>query len=114
MVKENYIPNYGDIVWVNFDPTIGREQKGRRPAIIISSFDFNKKTNLAFVCPITNTNKNYPFRIQLESQKVKGFVMTEQLRSISWQERKVEFIEKGDKNTLLTISNLIEAITQPF
>lgn len=76
MVK-NYIPKKGDLVILTFDPLSGHEQRGRRLALIISNENFNKALGLAIACPITNTDRNFPFHIKLEVQNLKGFIMTE-------------------------------------
>lgn len=83
MVDKQYIPKPGDIVWLNLDPTLGHEQKGRRPVLIISSREFNSLTNLVFVCPITSVEKRYVYRTSINGQKISGFVMADQLRSVA-------------------------------
>jgi len=108
MVK--YIPQQGDIVTLNFDPQSGHEQKGRRPAIILSNKIFNKHLGLAFACPITNTNRNMPFHIKVNSKNITGFIMSEQMKSIDYQSRKVKFIEKVDEITLNKILSIIDSI----
>jgi mRNA interferase MazF len=113
MVKKKYIPKYGDLVWVSFDPALGSEQKGRRPALVISSSKFNVATNLAYVCPITSIERDYMYRIPLINQKTFGFVMVDQLKSISCRDRKIEFIENVNEETLKIIVNLIEVVIEP-
>ena len=108
MVK--YIPDFGDIVILTFDPQSGHEQKGRRPALIVSNYIFNKSLGLAFACPITNTQRNSPFHIQVKSKNITGFIMTEQLKSIDYNARKVKFVEKADKETINEVLSIIEAI----
>ena len=85
MVK--YIPDQGDIVTLNFDPQSGHEQKGRRPAIIISNKIFNQYLGLAFACPITNTKRNFPFHIEVKSKNITGFIMGEQMKSIDYNSK---------------------------
>jgi mRNA interferase MazF len=108
MVK--YIPKQGDIVSLNFDPQSGHEQKGRRPAIIISNTTFNKHLGLAFACPITNTNRNIPFHIPVNSKNITGFIMTEQMKSIDYKSRNIKFIEKSEQVTLNQVLGIIESI----
>ena len=73
MVTSNYTPEKGDLVWLDFTPQAGHEQKGRRPAICISQKKYNKKTGLALFCPITSHIKGYPFEIVLDkSDSVKN------------------------------------------
>ena len=111
MVK--YIPDQGDIVTLNFDPQSGHEQKGRRPAIIISNKIFNQYLGLAFACPITNTKREFPFHIEIESQNITGFIMGEQMKSIDYKSRNIKFIEKekeslNDDFRLLEVKNWLD------
>ncbi|MDX9757500.1 MAG: type II toxin-antitoxin system PemK/MazF family toxin, partial [Sulfurimonas sp.] len=62
---KEYIPKKGDLVILTFDPSAGHEQQGRRPALIISNEVFNKHVGLAIACPITNTDRNFPFHVKL-------------------------------------------------
>lgn len=110
MVK--YIPEQGDIVALNFDPQSGHEQKGRRPAIIISNKIFNQHLGLSFACPITNTKRDFPFHIKVESEKVTGYIMSEQLKSIDYKARNIKFIEKADQETINKILGIVDSIIQ--
>ena len=107
-----YIPEQGDIVALNFDPQSGHEQKGRRPAIIVSNQTFNWHLGLAFACPITNTNRHSPFHIAVESDNITGFIMTEQMKSIDYRSRKIKFIEKANQKMLSRILGIIDSILQ--
>lgn len=109
MVK-NYIPKKGDLVILSFDPSSGHEQKGRRAALIISNEVFNKALRLAIACPITNTDRNFPFHVKLEAEKLEGYIMTEQIKSIDFNARKVKFIEKIDENTLNQVLGITNSI----
>ncbi len=110
MVK--YIPEQGDIVALSFDPQSGHEQKGRRPAIIISNKTFNQHLGLAFACPITNTKRNFPFHIEIESENITGFIMGEQMKSIDYNSRNIKFIEKANQKTINQILGIIDSIMQ--
>lgn len=91
-----YIPEKGDFITLSFDPQSGHEQKGRRPALVISNFPFNKATGLAIVCPITNTNRGMPFHLPVQSaSSLTGFVMVEQVKSIDFNTRQAKFVEKA-------------------
>ncbi len=91
-----YVPEKGDFITLSFDPQSGHEQKGRRPALVISNFLFNKATGLAIVCPITNTNRRVPFHLPVpSSSSLTGFVMVEQVKSVDFNTRKVKFVEKA-------------------
>ena len=91
-----YIPHKGDFISVTFDPQSGHEQKGRRPALVLSNYLFNKHTNLAIVCPLTTTDRQIPFHLAVpEGMKLTGFVMIEQVKSIDFTARKAKFIQKA-------------------
>jgi mRNA interferase MazF len=92
MVKKKYIPERGDIVWLNFNPQSGHEQRGKRPAMVISPKEYNAKTGLGLFCPITSAIKNYPFEVKIESKKINGVVLADQIKSLDWETRKIEFI----------------------
>ena len=90
-----YIPNKGDLIWLNFSPQAGHEQKGKRPALVISPKEYNKKTHLALCCPVTSSRKGYPFEVILNGQKIKGAVLTDHIKNLDWKTRKAKFIEKA-------------------
>lgn len=87
-----YIPNRGDIIWMDFDPVLGHEQSGRRPALIISHFEYNKKTRLAIVCPITSKTKHYTHEVDFKGKNISGVILADQIRNIDWENRKAEFV----------------------
>jgi len=107
---ENYIPKKGDLVILTFDPQAGHEQKGRRPALIISNEAFNKALGLAIACPITNTNRDFPFHVEVKSENLTGFIMTEQIKSIDFNARKVKFVEKVDEETLNKVLGITKSV----
>jgi|SRR6185295_8029132 len=91
-----YVPHKGDFITMTFDPQSGHEQKGRRPALVISNYLFNKHTGLAIVCPITNTNRQIPFHLPVPaSSSLTGFVMVEQIKSVDYAARGARFAEKA-------------------
>lgn len=88
----DYIPERGDVVWINFNPQAGHEQAGRRPAVILSPQSYNQKVGLALLCPITNQVKGYPFEVGLpETAEVTGVILSDQVKSLDWRVRQVEF-----------------------
>ncbi len=106
----HYIPQKGDLVIVTFDPQSGHEQKGRRPAIIVSNRLFNKHTGLAIVCPITNTNRGHPFHIVVpEQSSLTGHIMVEQVKSIDYRSRKVKFVEAAPKEVINEVLSILDA-----
>jgi len=91
-----YVPRKGDFITMTFDPQSGHEQKGRRPALVISNYLFNKHTGLAIVCPITNTNRKIPFHLPVPaSSLLTGFVMVEQIKSVDYAARGAKFAERA-------------------
>ena len=91
-----YVPQKGDFITLSFDPQSGHEQKGRRPALVISNLLFNQATGLAIVCPITNTKRGVPFHLPVSgTSSLTGFVMVEQVKSIDFNARQAKFVEKA-------------------
>jgi mRNA interferase MazF len=84
-------PDQGDLVWLDFDPQAGREQSGRRPAVVLSPRSYHQKTSFAIVCPITSQAKGYPFEVRLPpGLAVAGVVLADQIRSIDRHVRRIE------------------------
>lgn len=105
-----YIPEKGDFIIVTFDPQAGHEQKGRRPALVISNTLFNKHTGLAMVCPITNTCRNFPFHITIPDHSlVTGYIMVEQVKSIDFITRKVKYVEKAPLKIVHDVLGILDA-----
>ncbi len=106
----HYIPSQGDLVILTFDPQSGHEQKGRRPAIVVSKTLFNKATRLALVCPITNTDRQIPFHIRIpEDSPIHGFVMAEQLKSVDYVSRNVKFVAKASDVVLNEVLSILDS-----
>lgn len=88
-----YCPERGDIVWLEFMPQSGHEQSGRRPALTLSPYDYNRKVGLAIFCPITNQIKGYPFEVVIpKGLKASGAILSDQVKSLDWQARKASKI----------------------
>jgi mRNA interferase MazF len=102
---KNYLPDRGDIVWLDFNPRTGKEQSGHRPAIIVSPQQFNALSSLAFVCPITSKVKGFSFEVVLSKElNTQGVVLIHHLKSVDWKTRKVKFIEKAPLSVIEEIS----------
>jgi mRNA interferase MazF len=96
MVKANtYLPTRGDIVWLSFDPAEGHEQKGRRPALVLTAKRYNETVGLMLVCPITAKVKGYLFEVGLQGRKARGVVQVDHIKSCDFRSRKVSFIERA-------------------
>ena len=86
-----YVPEAGDIVWIDFDPQAGREQSKRRPALVLTDSRYNRASGLCVVCPITSVRKGYPFEIPTLVDAVDGAVLADQVKSFDWAVRDAEF-----------------------
>ncbi len=109
-----YVPHRGDIVWFDFDPQAGREQAGRRPALILSDKRYNARSELAIVCPITSQFKTYPFFVELPKDTLPkpSYVMADQVRSLDWTKRDVQYITKIPAATLDQVTAFAVGIVQ--
>jgi len=105
-----YIPRKGDFVAVTFDPQSGHEQRGRRPALVVSNTLFNEHTGLAIVCPLTNKDRGFPFHVAiLNHPEVTGFVMVEQVKSIDFRARKAHRIGRASDGVLEEVLSILDA-----
>jgi mRNA interferase MazF len=91
-----YVPEAGDIVMMEFDPRVGREQAKRRPALVLTDQRYNRASGLAIVCPLTSKRKPYPFALPITVDDVEGAVLVDQLKSLDWAGRKAKFHSKAE------------------
>jgi len=99
-----YIPDRGDIVWINFNPQAGHEQSGRRPAVVLSTEAYNGKVGLAIFCPITSQIKGYPFEVIIPTGfKITGVILSDQVKSLDWKARNTELICKLPDTTIIEV-----------
>lgn len=110
VAKKRYIPERGDIVWLDFNPTRGHEQGGRRPALVISSRAYNTKSGLALFCPITSRAKGYPFEVALQTKSVEGVALVDQVRSMDWAGRKAEKITVVSATVLAEVQDFLQKL----
>src|SRR4030043_2230226 len=105
-----YLPQKDDFVTVTFDPQSGHEQRGRRPALVVSNSLFNRHTGLAIVCPLPNTERNFPFHVAVVNVPgVTGFVMVEQVKSIDFRARKAKCIGRVSDSVLEEVLSILDA-----
>lgn len=103
-----YTPEQGDIITLEFDPQAGHEQKGRRPAIVVSNDTFNNFAKIAMVCPITNTNRGFPLHVALDARvTTTGVVMCEQVKALDISARNVTFKEKAPRDIIEEVIDII-------
>ena len=86
-------PDRGDVVWIDMDPQAGHEQRGRRPALVLSPAAYNRKVGLALFCPLTTQIKGYPFEVVLPAGlKAEGTILADQVKSLDWRVRRAEWL----------------------
>jgi mRNA interferase MazF len=109
-----YTPERGDVVWLDFDPQTGHEQAGRRPALTVSAGDYNARVRLGVFCPITQQAKAYAFEVRLPAgAKVKGVVLSDQVRNLDWHERRAKFICKVPEQIVQEVLEKLLALLDP-
>lgn len=100
-MPRRYVPERGDIVWLQFNPQAGHEQSGHHPALVISPKAYNQKAGLALFCPITSQVKGYPFEVVLAGDtKVSGAVLSDQLKSLDWRVRSAKRFARASKEAM--------------
>jgi len=105
-----YIPDRGDIVWLQFNPQSGHEQAGRRPALTLSPKAYNQKAGLGIFCPITSNYKGYPFEVKIETRLIKGVILSDQVKSLDWRIRNAEFIGKAKPEIVSDVLALLNTL----
>ena len=92
-MARRYVPARGDVIWITFNPQVGHEQSGRRPALVLSPSSYNGKVGLAILCPITTQVKGYPWEVMIPTgTQLAGVVLADQAKSLDWRFRKAELI----------------------
>lgn len=95
MARKRYVPERGDVAWIDLNPQAGHEQAGHRPVVVLSPAPYNRKTNLFVCCPITNQKKGYPFEVPIDGNPtVTGVVLSDQVKSLDWKVRHAQ--KKGE------------------
>ncbi len=112
MVKRTYVPDAGDVVWLDFDPGAGREQAGRRPAVVLTPRTYNQAANLAIMCPVTRQAKGYPFEVALapSGSGLDGVILVDHLKSVDWQARHAEYEGKAESDVMVTVRERLRVL----
>jgi mRNA interferase MazF len=110
VARRPYQPDRGDLAWINFEPRVGREQAKNRPALVLTSREFNIATGLLVACPVTRTERPYGSRVALTGAATLGFVMVEQVKSIDWQARGAAFIETAPPSVMDHVKAVLAVI----
>jgi mRNA interferase MazF len=111
VVKRSYVPDAGDLIWMTFDPQTGHEQRGRRPALVLSPRLYNGKTGLALACRVTSRVKGYPFEVLLpETGTITGVVLSDQVRNLDWQARRAVFGDRVSPEILTDVRERLRTV----
>ena len=105
-----YVPQAGDIVFIDFDPKVGHEQAKRRPALVLTDQRYNQASGLAVVCPLTSKRKPYPFALPIKVDNVEGAVLVDQLKSLDWAGRQAQFHSKAEPALLTRVRQYIAVL----
>jgi mRNA interferase MazF len=111
MVKP-YVPDTGDIIFIDFDTQVGREQAKRRPALVLTDLRYNRASGLAVVCPLTSKVKPYPFTLPVTVGEVEGAILVDQLKSLNWAGRGAEFHSRVPKLLVSTVRQYLAVLLQ--
>ena len=106
----SYVPEAGDIVMLDFDPQVGREQAKRRPALVLTDQRYNRASGLALVCPLTSKRKPYPFALPITVGEVEGAVLVDQLKSLDWLGRSARFHAKAEPALISKVRQYIAVL----
>lgn len=111
MVAKNNSPNRGDLVWISLNPQAGHEQAGRRPALVVSPAEYNRRVGLALMCPIASKAKGYPFEVSLPNNlKTSGVVLSDQVKSVDWRAREAQIADVVPKPTTAEVMGKLNAL----
>lgn len=94
----------------DFSPTIGHEQNGIRPGLVISGTDFNNKSKLILICPITSTERGYFFEVKINTVKTKGVILSHQVKTIDFHARSGKVVDKVDKKVLKEVIEKVKVL----
>jgi len=105
-----FVPDAGDIVWLEFNPQAGHEQAGHRPALVLSPSAYNSKTGTMVCCPMTTQIKGYPFEVIIHAQGVSGAVLSDQVKNLDWRARKATPKGKATEEELSEVRAKVAAL----
>lgn len=105
-----YVPDRGDVIWIDFDPQAGHEQARHRPALVLSPKAYNQKTSLCIVCPMTTHIKGYPFEVHSGDRS--SVVLADQVKSLDWRARKAKKKGRADDGVLAEVVGKLNALIQ--
>ena len=106
----SYVPEAGDIMWLDFDPQTGREQAKRRPALVLTDRAYNRATGLSVVCPLTSKRKPYAFGIPVVLESKEGSVLADHIKSLDWKARNAKFHSRAEPALVTTVLTYISVL----
>lgn len=110
VTKHRLAPGRGDIVWLDFNPIRGHEQGGRRPALVLSTREYNILSKLAIVCPVTSKIKGYPFEIQFAIKDISGIILADHIRNVDWAQRHADKIGTISETVIAEVQEHIKKL----
>jgi mRNA interferase MazF len=111
---KTYVPRRGDVIRLDFHPQTGHEQSGRRPALVLSPDDYNRKVGLVVVCPITSQKKDYPWEVEIPANPlVFGVVLADQVKNLDWKQRRAEYLCTPEADLLTEVIDKAFALLNP-
>lgn len=109
-----WVPERGDLVWLQFTPQRGHEQAGRRPALVLSPRAYNRKVGLALVCPVTSQVKGYPFEVELpDGLAVGGAILCDQIKNLDWRARKARRLDRVPAAVMAAVTARVLVLVDP-
>ena len=110
-MARRYVPNRGDVVWLQFNPQASHEQAGHRPALVVSPKAYNAKVGLALLCPITSQIKGYPFEVVVPpGLRVSGAILADQIKSLDWNARQAKHLGAVPANVMEEVLAKIQTL----
>ena len=107
----SFVPDWGDVVWINLDPQAGHEQAGVRPVLVLSPASYNGRVGLMVCCPITTQSKGYPFEVLIKNNlKVSGVILADQVKSLDWKARGAKKKGRISEDELSETLNKLKAV----
>jgi mRNA interferase MazF len=115
VARRTYVPDRAHLIWLEFTPQTGREQSGRRPALVLSPKAYNEVTSLALVCPITSKVKGYPFEVAVPDGLAirQGVVLADHLKSVDWRARSAAFADSAPAELVDAVWRKLRALLEP-
>ena len=112
MATRSYVPEAGDIVWLEFDPQAGHEQAGHRPALVLSPAAYNSKKGLMVCCPLSTKIKGYPFEVLTHINGQPGVALSDPVKSLDWRGRNAKKKGAASEEVLQDVRAKIKALLQ--